>query len=169
MCVCVNGCLQEWVFFTFGLEPRVTMDDKLSLTARIATVSCSLKFTLFNIRKIPGDTRRYLSEHSTQLLVQALVLSKLDYSLLAGLPACTTHPLQRIQNAAARLVFNLPRRSHVTPLLMSLRWLPITARIRFKTLLLVPGTFQAVNGTAPDYIQSTPPALHPHPPPSVFF
>ena len=95
----------------------------------------------------------YLSEHSTQLLVKALVLSKLDYcnSLLAGLPACATRPLQRIENAGARLVFNLPRRSNVTPLLISLHWLPITARIRFKTLVL---TFRAVNGTAPDYIKS---------------
>ncbi|XP_062320882.1 uncharacterized protein LOC134023075 [Osmerus eperlanus] len=47
----------------------VTMDDKLSLTAHIAAVSRSCRFTLFNIRKI----RRYLSEHSTQLLIQALV------------------------------------------------------------------------------------------------
>ncbi|XP_062319148.1 uncharacterized protein LOC134022004 [Osmerus eperlanus] len=127
----------------------VTMDDKLSLTAHIAAVSRSCRFTLYNIRKI----KRYLSEHSTQLLVQALVLSKLDYcnSLLAGLPACATRPLQKIQNAAARLVFNLPRRSHVTPLLISIHWLPITARIRFKTLVL---TFRAVNGTAPNYIKS---------------
>ena len=102
----------------------VTMDDKLSLTAHIAAVSRSCKFTRYNIRMI----RRYLSEHSTQLLVQALVISKLDYcnSLLAGLPACATRPLQRIQNAASRLVFNLPRRPHVTPL----------------------------PGTAPDYIKS---------------
>ncbi|XP_067097700.1 uncharacterized protein, partial [Osmerus mordax] len=127
----------------------VTMDDELSLTAHIAAVSRSCRFTLYNIRKI----RRYLSEHSTQLLVQALVLSKLDYcnSLLAGLPACATRPLQRIQSAAARLVYNLPRRSHVTPLLISLHWLPIMARIRFKTLVL---TFRAVNGTAPVYIKS---------------
>ena len=100
--------------------------------------------TMCHIRKI----RRYLSEHSTQLLVQALVLSKLDYcnSLLAGLPACATRPLQRIQNAAARLVFNLPRCSHVTLLLISLHWLPIT-RLH----------------------QVSPPALHPHPPSTVFF
>ena len=38
-----------------------------------------------------------------------------SYSLLAGLPACAIKPLQLIQNAAARLVFNLPKFSHVTP------------------------------------------------------
>lgn len=32
-------------------------------------------------------------------------------------------PLQLIQNAATRLVFNLPRPSHVIPLIQSLHWL----------------------------------------------
>ncbi|XP_064198071.1 uncharacterized protein LOC135258535 [Anguilla rostrata] len=77
---------------------------------------------------------------------------RLDYcnSLLAGLPASATRPLQLIQNAAARLVFNLPRHSHVTPLLTTLHWLPVIARIKFKTLVLA---YQAVKGSAPAYLQ----------------
>ena len=76
--------------------------------------------------------------------------TRLDYcnSLLAGLPACAIRPLQLIQNAAARLVFNLPKFSHTTPLLRSLHWLPVTARIHFKTL-----AYHAVNGSGPSYIQ----------------
>ncbi|XP_071061779.1 uncharacterized protein [Pseudochaenichthys georgianus] len=85
-------------------------------------------------------------------LVQALVISRLDYcnSLLAGLPACAIRPLQLIQNAAARLVFNLPKFSHTTPLLRCLQWLPITARIHFKTMVLA---YHAANGSGPSYIQ----------------
>ncbi len=88
-----------------------------------------------NIRKI----RPFLTEHAAQLLVQALVISRLDYcnALLAGLPSNTIKPLQMIQNAAARLVFNEPKRAHVTPLFISLHWLPVAARIKFKTLMLV--------------------------------
>ncbi len=41
-----------------------------------------------------------------------------------------------IQNAAARLVFNEPKRAHVTPLFISLHWLPVAARIKFKTPML---------------------------------
>ena len=81
-----------------------------------------------------------------------MVISILDYrnSLLASLPAYAIQPLQLIQNAAARLVFNLPKFSHVTPLLRSLHWLPVAARIRFKVLTLA---YAAANKTAPHYLQ----------------
>ena len=47
-------------------------------------------------------------------LVTSLVISRLDYcnSVLAGLPASILAPLQRVQNAADRLVLNRDRRSH---------------------------------------------------------
>ena len=111
-------------------------------------MSRSCRFLLYNIRRI----RLYLTTYSTQLLVQAMVISWLDYynSLLASLPACVIQPLQLIQNAAARLIFNLPKFSHVTSLLRSLHWLPVTARIRFKVLTLA---YAAANKTAPHYLQ----------------
>ena len=83
---------------------RVIIDDQLTFTDHIAFVSRSCRFALFNIRKI----RLYLTQYATQLLVQTLVISRLDYcnTLLTGLPACVVNPLQMIQKAAARLVFN---------------------------------------------------------------
>ncbi len=56
-----------------------------------------------------------------------------------------------IQNAAARLVFNEPKRAHVTPLFVSLHWLPVAARIRFKTLMLA---YKTTTGSAPTYFHS---------------
>ncbi len=87
------------------------------------------------------------------IFVQALVISRLDYcnALLAGLPSNTIKPLQMIQNAAARLVFNKPKRAHVTPLFVSLHWLPVAARIQFKTLMLAHRT---TTGSAPTYFHS---------------
>ncbi|KAI4876496.1 hypothetical protein NFI96_010593, partial [Prochilodus magdalenae] len=81
----------------------------------------------------PTEDARSLGE-ATQLLVQSLDISRLDYcnSILAGLPLRAIRPLQFVQNAAARLIFNLPKFTHVTPLLRSLHWLPVVARIRFQ-------------------------------------
>ncbi len=62
----------------------VVIDDKQTFTDHITKTARSCRFALYNIKKI----RPFLSEHATQLLVQALVLSRLDYynALLAGLP-----------------------------------------------------------------------------------
>ncbi len=72
----------------------VVFDDKLNFTDHITKTARSCRFALYNIQKI----RPFLSEHATQLLVQALVLSRLDYcnALLAGLPAGSIKPLQLI-------------------------------------------------------------------------
>ncbi len=82
----------------------VIFDDQLTFKEHIAKTARSCRFALHNIRKI----RPFLTEHAAQLLVQALVISRLDYcnALLAGLPSNTIKPLQMIQNAAARLVFS---------------------------------------------------------------
>ncbi len=65
----------------------VIFDDQLTFKDHIAKTARSCRFALHNIRKI----RHFLSQHAAQLLVQALVISKLDYcnALLAGLPSCT--------------------------------------------------------------------------------
>ncbi len=78
----------------------VIFDDHLTFKENIAKIVRSCRFALHNIRKI----RPFLTEHAAQLLVQDLVISRLDYcnALLAGLPSNTIKPLQIIQNAAAR-------------------------------------------------------------------
>ncbi|KAI4900370.1 hypothetical protein NFI96_001985 [Prochilodus magdalenae] len=125
----------------------VILDGQLSFSAHIANLTRSCRFLLYNIRRI----RPFLSQEATQLLVQSLVISRLDYcnSLLAGLPLRAIRPLQLVQNAAARLIFNLPKFTHVTSLLRYLHWLPVVARIRFKTLILA---YKAKNGPAPPYL-----------------
>ncbi|KAI4877945.1 hypothetical protein NFI96_031159 [Prochilodus magdalenae] len=86
---------------------------------------------------VSKQVHMFHSQEDTQLLVQSLVISKLDYcnSFLAGLPLQAIRLLQLVQNAAAQLIFNLPKFTHVTPLLRSLHWIPVAACIRFKTLM----------------------------------
>ncbi len=69
----------------------VIFDDQLTFKKHIAKTARSCRFTLHNIRKI----RPFLTEHAAQLLVQALVISRMDYcnALLAGLPSNTIKPL----------------------------------------------------------------------------
>ncbi len=122
---------------------RVIFDDQLTFKDHIAKTARSCRFALHNIRKI----RPFLTQHAAQLLVQAYYCN----ALLAGLPLCTIKPLQMIQNAAARLVFNEPKRAHVTPLFISLHWLPVAARIKFKMLTLA---YRTATGSAPSYFLS---------------
>ncbi len=121
----------------------VIFDDQLTFKDNIAKTARSYRFALHNIRKI----RSFLTQHAAQLLVQALVISSLDYcnTLLAGLPSNTIKPLQMIQNAAARLFFSEPKRAHVTPFFVSLHWLLVAARIKFKTLMLA---YRTTTGSA---------------------
>ncbi len=127
----------------------VVINDKLDFSDHITKTTRSCRFALYNIKKI----RPFLSEHATQLLVQALVLSRLDYcnALLAGLPASSIKPLQLIQNAAARLIFNELKKTHVTPLFINLYWLPIAAHIKFKALMFA---YETTTGSAPLYQNS---------------
>ncbi len=125
------------------------INDKLNFSDHITKTCRSCRFALYTIKKISP----FLSEHATQLLVQALVLSRLDYcnALLAGISASSIKPLQLIQNAAARLIFNEPKRTHVTPLFINLHWLPIAARIKLKGLMFA---YRTTSSSAPLYLNS---------------
>ena len=85
------------------------------------------------------------------IIIYSFITNRIDYynSPLYGLPNSHIMKLQRIQNAAARLVTGTPRFCHVTPLLFHLHWLPISYRIKFKILLL---TFKCLYGQAPNYL-----------------
>ena len=71
--------------------------------------------------------------------MNTLFISRLDYcnAMLAGLPASTIEPLQRVQNAAVRLILQLGPKNHVTQGLHQLHWLPIRYRITFKLCVLM--------------------------------
>ena len=117
------------------------------MSVHISKLCAASFYHLHNISRI----RRFLSFDSTKALVHALITSRVDYcnGLLYGLPATQLNKIQRVLNAAARLVCRSPRYCHITPLVYNLHWLPVNLRIRFKVLLFV---FKAIHGIAPSYI-----------------
>ena len=106
-------------------------------------------YHLRNIARI----RRHVDDFCLKTVVQALVMSHLDYcnSVLYGLPSYQIARLQHVQNAAALLISKTQRSDHIMPALFSLHWLPIEARISFKILLL---TYKILNGLATGYLSN---------------
>ena len=91
--------------------------------------------------------RKYLDEKSSQTLIYALVIGPIDYcnSILYGLPARELTKLQRLQNSAARIIFNIPKMCYMTPVLRELHWLKVQFRIQFKFIM--------INGHGPIYLK----------------
>ena len=125
----------------------VTIDKTLSMHDQISSI-CRASF--LELRRI-ASIRKYLSTKATARLVQAMVISRLDYcnSILTGLPKDELKRLQRIQNNAARLVYKKKKRDHITPLLRELHWLPVEFRCQFKICTFA---YRCFDGFLPSYL-----------------
>jgi len=65
----------------------------------------------YHLRRL-HQIRNYISRETMIQLAMSLVIYRIDYCncVLVGLPASKLAPLQRVQNAAARLILGLSRR-----------------------------------------------------------
>ena len=89
----------------------VYLDSELSMKHHVNKIASACFYHTRRLRQI----RHHVSREVLKQLVTSLVLSRLDYcnAILASLRASTLMPLQRAQNAAARLVLGLDRRSSI--------------------------------------------------------
>ena len=125
----------------------VIIDQTLEMKDHVKGIVRAASFAIYKI----GQLSKYLDRDSIERLVHAFVSSRLDScnSLLYGLPANEIMKLQRVQNAAARLVTRTKKYEHISPILHDLHWLPIRHRITYKIALLA---FKSLHGMSPEYI-----------------
>ncbi len=125
----------------------VILETDLSFSSHVKAV---IKLAYYHHKYI-ARIRCFVSSQDLKKCVHAFITSRVDYcnGLLTGLPKKTFRQLQLIQNAAARILTRTRKYEHITPVLRSLHWLPVTFRIDFKVLLLV---YKSLNGLGPKYI-----------------
>uniref|UniRef100_A0A8C1UC21 Reverse transcriptase domain-containing protein n=1 Tax=Cyprinus carpio TaxID=7962 RepID=A0A8C1UC21_CYPCA len=125
----------------------VTFDSSLKFDKQVDSV---VKASFFQLRLL-AKVKPFLNCSDLEKAIHAFISSRLDYcnALYVGISQSSLRRLQLVQNAAARLLTNTCKREHITPILSSLHWLPVSFRVDFKILLFV---FKALNGLAPPYI-----------------
>ena len=105
------------------------------------------------IRKL-ASIRKFLSQKDCETLVHSFISSRLDScnALLFGISRANIMKLQKIQNAAARLILRKKKRESVKEALKDLHWLNIDQRLSYKILLLV---FKCLHNLAPSSLIKT--------------
>ena len=100
-----------------------------------------------------SSIRHLIEKNHTEMLVHSIISSRLDYcnSLLYGLNKSVIERLQKVQNAAARVVLKLRKRDPIRQEICNLHWLRINERILFKILVMV---FKCINNMAPVELSS---------------
>ena len=137
-----GGCIR---FANFVKNLGYILDKYLNMDIHInSVVSICYKY-LSDIGKI----RKLLSKKHAEMLVHAVISSRLDYcnSLLYGVNKSVINKLQMVQNAAARLISLRRKHESVSDVLYNLHWLRVEARIVFKLLLLV---YKCLHDMAPE-------------------
>jgi len=129
----------------------VTISSDLSSDKHVSHTSSACFYWLCQIRRI----RHSLDTESAQTLVHAFVSSRVDgcNAMLAGSSKASTDRLQRVLNAAARVVSGTHKFDRgLTHLLHSdLHWLDVPQRIQFKLGVTV---HRRLRGNAPPYLVS---------------
>ena len=124
------------------------MDSELKNSYRASKLCSELYLKIRNI----SNVRKNLTKEAASILIQSIVVSKLDYcnSQFLGSSELIINRLQKIQNMCCRVVCKLRRYDHVTDHLKTLHWLKVKYRIDFKILLFM---FKCIHGSAPSYLK----------------
>ena len=114
--IVIDGC--PVTFSTRVKNLGVIIDQTLSLDDHVLQTCRSCYYFLYNLRRI----RPCLDTRTCTMAVQALVISRLDNcnAILNGITGKNIKLLQKVQNMAARTVYNLKKSDHISDALRSL-------------------------------------------------
>ena len=136
----------------------VHFDHHMDMNSHTSHVISACSYHLRNINHIS----RYLPPTTKERVINALIIytSRIDYcnSLLYNTSANNISRLQRMHNAAARLILCRPRTDSATPLLRKLHWLPVARRIQYKILLIC---YKITHRHVPFYLRDLLPSYQP--------
>ena len=134
----INGIFLDSNCVRFSTECKflgVYIDSSLSFSAHVNNLVSSCHLQLKGIRRI----RHLMNYKDTEIFVRAVIFSKINYCniLFMNLSTVNLHKLQKLQNTAVRLIFNLPPRTSVSERYKELKLLRVDQSIVFSCLVYV--------------------------------
>jgi len=126
-------------------SPYVYVDEQLSMGDNAR--HCA-KTSFYHLRRI-RQLRCHINYDTLYTLWSCRAWITVTVYLFAVHSQSTHRRLQRVQDAAARLLCDAAPRSHVSPLRQRLHWLPVSSQIQFELCTLM---FDIQHGTAAQYL-----------------
>ena len=125
----------------------VTFDREISFDKHVNLVCRACNYHLWSLRHI----RNYITVDMANTITCSLVGSRLDYcnSILYKTTKANITKLPCVENSLARVVLQMPRRTHADDLLAQLHWLPVSYHIDYKIALI---TYKALKMGQPRYL-----------------
>ena len=125
------------------------LDCNLNMTQHVLNICRSAYIELRQI----GSIRHLLTAQATQTLVCAFILSRLDYCNCLPAYSLAVHRFsltdcRKFRTHLHDLSVGQKKLDHLQPILQSLLWLPIKARIQYISTLC----FNVITGTGPQYL-----------------
>jgi hypothetical protein len=124
-----------------------TIDNKFTFKHQISQTIKKCNYALHSISKI----RQFLDHNATKILINALVISKLEYNLelLFNINQKDINKLDKILKKSTRIIFKLKKRDNVREYMKKLKWLPIIERIKLKNIKII---HNGIRYKSPEYI-----------------
>ena len=142
--VIIKGVMFEGQCIRFSTNVKnvgVVLDKNLNLDKHVNL----LVSHCYKILKDIGRVKKCMERSQLERVVHAVISNRFDYcnSILMNISKENIYKLQKLQNAAAKLILGKRKRDSASGALRELHWLNVESRIVFKILLL---TYKTLKG-----------------------